>query len=342
MEQAWMGELVHLAEHSLPVPGVGELVLPATIAREGRRAAPRYVEFFTASIRNRNTRAAYTRACSGFFLWCGRLGLELPTIRPVHVAAWVEELGREGRSAPTVKQHLAAVRTLFNWLVIGQVVPHNPALAVRGPQHSIAKGKTHMPSREEAKALLAAIDIGNLVGLRDRALIGTLLFTFARVGAALTMQVRDYHSVGKRWWIRLHEKGGKEHEMPAHHTLQEWLDAYLYAAGIANDAKGLMFRSADRRTGRLTDRPLSQADVYRMIQRRAKAAGVTTKLGCHSWRARGITAYLENGGLLEHARQMAAHSSARATKLYDRRGEEISLNKAERINLWIENWTTRN
>jgi len=133
--------------------------------------------------------------------------------------------------------------------------------------------------------------------------------------------------------VRLHEKGGKEHEMPAHHTLQEWLDAYIDAAGIADDAKGHLFRSVDRRTGRLTDRPLSQADVYRMIQRRAEAAGVATKLGCHSWRARGITAYLENGGLLEHAQQMAAHSSARTTKLYDRRGETISLDEVERITL---------
>ena len=275
----------------------------------------------------------YARAAAGFFVWCEGRELALPAILPAHVAAWVEHLGREGRSAPTIKQQLAGVRMLFDWLVVGQVVAHNPAAAVRGPRHSTAKGKTHMPSREEAKALLAAIDTGNLVGLRDRALIGTLLYTFARVGAALKMQVKDYYPVGKRWWVRLHEKGGKEHEMPAHHTLQEWLDAYIHAAGIAGEAKGLLFRSADRRTRRLTDRALSQADVYRMIQRRADAAGVATKLGCHSWRARGITAYLENGGLLEHAQQMAAHSSARTTKLYDRRGEAISLDEVERTSL---------
>lgn len=326
-------ELVPLAAHPLAVAGIGKLVVPVTIAREGERAATRYVEFFTAFIRNRNTRAAYARAASGFFAWCDRLGLALPAIGPVHVAAWIEELSRDGRSAPTVKQHLAAVRMLFDWLVVGQVVPHNPASAVRGPRHSTAKGKTHMPSREEAKALLAAIDTGNLIGLRDRALIGLLLFTFARVGAALKMQVRDYYPVGKRWWARLHEKGGKDHEMPAHHTLVEWLDAYIEAAGIAGDAKGILFRSANRRTGRLTDRPLAQANVYKMIQRRAEAAGIANKLGCHSWRARGITAYLENGGLLEHAQQMAAHSSARTTKLYDRRGEAISLDEVERITL---------
>ena len=306
-------------------------VVPAIVAERGEQAAWRYLEFFAVSIRNPNTRAAYARAASAFFGWCEGLGLKLPGIQPVHVAAWIEELGREGRSAPTVKQHLAAVRMLFDWLVVGQVVPHNPAAAVRGPKHSMGTGKTHMPSRDEAKALIAAIKTDSLIGLRDRALIGMMLFTFARIGAVTGMRVGDYYPVGKRWWVRLHEKGGKEHTMPAHHILQEWLDAYLEAAGIGDDKKGVLFRTAEKRSGRLTDKPLAQADAYRMVQRRAAAADVATKIGCHSWRARGITAYLENGGLLEHAQKMAAHSSARTTKLYDRRGEEISLDEVERI-----------
>ena len=325
-------ELTVAGQESVPV-GIEQRIVPALVADQGERAVRRYVEFFTAQIRNRNTRKAYGNAASDFFSWCEGRCLTLPAIQPVHVAAWVEQQGREGRSAPTIKQQLAGVRMLFDWLVVGQVMPHNPAAAVRGPKHSMAKGKTHMPSRDEAKALLAAIDAGSLVGLRDRALIGTLLYTFGRIGAVTAMRIGDYYPVGKRWWVRLHEKGGKEHEMPVHHTLQEWLDAYLEAAGIGEDRKGVLFRTADRRTGRLTDKPLAQADAYRMIQRRAVAAGVETKLGCHSWRARGITAYLENGGLLEHAQQMAAHSSARTTKLYDRRGEAISLDEVERIAL---------
>jgi site-specific recombinase XerD len=222
---------------NLPALPTGAVV-PAIVAARGEQAAWRYVEFFAVSIRNPNTRAAYARATSAFFAWCDGLALTLPGIQPVHVAAWIEQLGREERSAPTVKQHLAAVRMLFDWLVVGQVVPHDPAAAVRGPRHSMATGKTHMPDRDEAKALLAAIDTGNLIGLRDRALIGMLLFTFARIGAvtATAMRVGDYFPIGKRWWVRLHEKGGKEHTMPAHHTLQEWLDAYLEAAGIGHAA----------------------------------------------------------------------------------------------------------
>ena len=162
------GELMHLAKRSIPVTGLSELLVPALVAGEGERAATRYVEFFTAQIRNPNTRAAYARACDRFLAWCEMMGFALPQIGPVHVATYVETLGRE-LSAPTVKQQLAAIRMLFDWLVTGQVVPHNPAASVRGPRHSTTKGKTRMPTREEAKALLAVIPTDTLVGLRDRA-----------------------------------------------------------------------------------------------------------------------------------------------------------------------------
>ena len=326
--------LQETATLSLPALPAGAVV-PAIVAARGEAAAWRYLEFFAANIRNPNTRSAYARATSAFFAWCEPRDLTLPKIQPVHVAAWVEGLTHSGVSLPTVKQQLAAVRMLFDWLVVGQVVPHNPASAVRGPKYSIAKGKTHMPNREEAKALLAAIDTDSLVGLRDRALIGVLLYTFARVSAATGMRVSDYYPVGKRWWLRLSEKGGKEHEMPVHHTLAEWLDAYIEAAGIASDPRGPLFRTTEGQgeRGRLTGEPLRREAVYAVIKRRAAAAAIATKIGCHSWRARGITAYLENGGLLEHAQQMAAHASARTTKLYDRRGETVSLDEVERISL---------
>lgn len=150
---------------SSPAPALlsaGALAVPAPVMAVGEAAARRYVEFFVAQIKNPNTRAAYHRAASDFFAWCERHGLALPAIRPVHVAAWVESLGRE-LSAPSVKQRLAAVRKLSDWFVVGQVVPHNPAAAVRGPKHSAAKGKTRMPTREEAKALLAGIPTDSLV-----------------------------------------------------------------------------------------------------------------------------------------------------------------------------------
>ena len=294
-------------------------------------AAKRTLEFFTANIRNPNTRKAYARAVGEFSGWCKEHSLrELADIEPVHVAAYIEQL--QGRlSAPSVKQHLAALRVLFDWLVVGQVVASNPASSVRGPRHSVRKGKTPVLAADEARAMLNAIDITTTVGLRDRALIGLMVYTFARVGAVTGMRVEDVYVQGRRTWVRLHEKGGKEHEMPCHHNLDEYLHAYIDGAVLANDKKAWLFRSAKGRSGVLSTNPMSQADVYRMIGRRASVALVGTKIGCHSFRATGITEYLRNGGKLEIAQQMANHESSRTTGLYDRRQDQVSLDEVERI-----------
>jgi len=133
--------------------------------------------------------------------------------------------------------------------------------------------------------------------------------------------------------MRLHEKGGKRNEIPAHHNLADYLEKYIAAAGIGEDRKGPRFRGARGRKGELGSEPLGQSDVYRMIRRRTKIAGISTEIGSHTFRATGITAYLKNGGRLEIAQQMAGHESARTTGLYDRRGDEIALDEVERIGI---------
>ncbi len=308
-------------------------VVPRVIADAGDQAARRFLEFFAATIRNRNTRMAYYRAVRHFFAWCDhhRIG-EIDEIEPLHVAAYVEQL-QAGMAKPTVKQHLAAIRMLFDWLVTGQVLATNPAHAVRGPKHVIKRGKTTVLTAEQARELLDSIDTSTLVGLRDRALISVMTFAFARIGAVAGMRVEDYYPQGKRWWVRLHEKGGKRHEMPAHHNLEAYLDAYIDAAGIREDRKGPLFRSAAGRTGALTAAPMNRVDAWRMIQRRAAGLGMNIRIGCHTFRATGITAYLEAGGSLENAQAMAAHESPRTTKLYDRTGDEITLEEVERIRI---------
>ena len=144
------------------------------------------------------------------------------------------------------------------------------------------------------------------------------------------MKTDDYYQQGKRWWIRLHEKGGKRHEVPAHHNAEEYLDAYLDAVGIWDEKRTPLFRSVDR-TKNITENPLARTDVLRMIKRRAMAAGLPSSTCCHTFRATGITAYLENGGTIENAQAIAAHESPRTTKLYDRTGDEIILDEVERI-----------
>lgn len=278
-------------------------------------AAKRYLEFFVANIRNPNTRKAYYRAVGQFATWCDCNGFnELVDLEPVHVAAYVEQLGRR-LAKPSVKQHLAAIRMLFDWLVVGQVVATNPAAPVRGPKHVVRKGKTPVLTAEEARTLLDSIPADTLVGLRDRALIALMVYTFARVGAVTRMRSEDVYVQGRRTWVRLHEKGGKRHEMPCHHALDTYLGEYIEAAGVAAEPKGWLFRSTRARTSELTGNPLSQADVYRMIRRRALAAGIRTQIGNHTFRATGITEYLRNGGKLEIAQRMANHESARTTGL---------------------------
>ena len=208
--------------------------------------------FFTANIRNRHTRAAYARAAARFARWCDAHRLALAQLTPVSVAAYIEELGQY-LARPSVKQHLAALRMLFDYLVTGQVLPANPAYAVRGPKHVVKTGRTPVLSAEETRALLDHIDV---------------------------------------------------------HTI--------------------LFRSPDR-WRRLTERGLHRLEVLAMIKRRARRAGLPETTCCHTFRATGITTYLQNGGTIEHAQQIAAHESPRTTKLYDRTSDAISLDEIERI-----------
>lgn len=302
--------------------------IPAIYAPD-QAAARRTLEFFGANIRNPNTRKAYARAASDFAIWCQDHGIaELRQVQPLHVAAYVEGLAL---SAPSIKQRLAGLRMLFDWLVVGQVIPTNPAASVRGPKHSVKKGKTPVLTAEEARALLDSIDTSTPMGRRDKALIGLMVYTFARVGAALKMRAEDLYIQGRRTWVRLHEKGGKLHEMPCHHNLEEYLHAYTEGSGVNLEPKSQLFRTAIPHTGQLTENGMTQADAYRMIRRRALTAGIATKIGNHSFRATGITEYLKNGGKLEIAQQMANHESARTTGLYDRRSDQVNLDEVERI-----------
>jgi integrase/recombinase XerC len=305
--------------------------LPALLTTAEAQTQTRIFEFFAANIRNRHTRRAYAQATREFLAWCEHAGVaSVADVKPLHVAAYIEQLGRE-RSAPTVKQRLAAVRHLFDWLVTGQVMPLNPASSVRGPSHSVKRGKTPVLDPAEARALLDSIDVTTPVGLRDRALIGLMVYSFARIGAALAMKVEDVYVQNRRVWVRLHEKGGKRHEMPCHHNLETYVNAYVDGCGLASDPKGTLFRTIGRGTDQLTTTPLPQANAYAMIRRRAAAAGIKTKICNHTFRATGITAYLKNGGTLEKAAAMANHSSTRTTQLYDRRGDKITLDEIERV-----------
>jgi len=311
--------------------------VPALIRNAGPKATERLLEFFTAHIRNAGTRMAYAHAVGRFCNWCETRKLSLQAVSPFVVATYIEQLTQQ-LSAPTVKLHLAALRMLFDYLVTGQVLPFNPAASVRGPKHVVKKGKTPVLTSVEARQLLDSIDCTQIIGLRDRALIGVLVYSFARVSAAICMNIADYYPQGRRMWFRLKEKGSKHHEVPAHHNAEAYVDAYLEAAGYAvhscrNPAierQTPLFRTISR-SGQLTHCRMHRTDVLRMIKRRACAAGLPSHITCHTFRATGITCYLLGGGSLEHAQRIAAHESTRTTKLYDRTSDTISLDEIERI-----------
>lgn len=305
--------------------------IPTLFVSAGKRAQYKFIEFFTANIRNANTRKAYFRAVEKFCQWCDLRNLELAHVTPVHVALYIEELGQEV-SIPTVKQHLSAISTLFDHLVTGQVITMNPARSVKAPKYHVAKGKTPVLTAEETRRLLDSIDTSKIAGLRDKAIIGIMVFSFARVGAVLHMNVDDYFMKGKRSWIRLHEKGGKYHEMPLNHKAEQYLDEYIEVSGITDEKKKPLFRTLTRKRT-LSPNRLEQRECLDMVKRRARKVKLSETICNHTFRGTGITVFLENGGSIEDAQRMANHADVKTTKLYDRRSDNVTVEMVELVRI---------
>ena len=310
------------------------LPVPTLVQRSGDRTSHKFVEYFIGQIRNPNTRQAYARAVGQFLTWCEQRGVRrLEEISYMAVASYIEQ---HPASPPTVLQHLAAIRQLFAWLVQQGVLTTNPAENVRGPKHRVKIGKTPVLEAEEMRQLLDSFDTSHIIGLRDRALISLMTFTFARIGAVVAMNVEDYFPKGSRHWVRLHEKGGKYMEVPLHHTADEYLHAYMEA--VPQDSKiawgkGMaLFRTQQRGRARvLSERRFDRREAWAMVKRRAADAGITTAACNHTFRGTGITNYLENGGSRDTAQELAGHEDVRTTALYDRRATSVSLDEIERM-----------
>ncbi len=326
--------------------------LPALVDNASDHTKRRFAEFFTANIRNPNTRAAYKRAVDAFLAWCADCGLAaFDQVEPMHVAAYIEGLEvwpkvKKGEAAlprpanpATVKQHLAAIRSLFDWLVVGQIVPINPAASVRGPKLSYSRGKTPILSPEEARDLFAEISTDTPAGLRDRALLGVLLYSYARISATVGMNVGDFYQEQRRTWFRLREKGGKVHPVPAHHLADQYLAAYLdalaYQVGELSPRTPL-FRTLTRVKGEgqfFTNARMSRDDALKMVRRRAKACGIESAITPHSFRATGITMHRANGGDIREAQKIAGHADVKTTALYDHTPDAIAVAEVERVQL---------
>lgn len=219
---------------------------------------------FAAEIANPNTRNAYYRSCSAFLEWLGHRNLSIQSALPIHVAGWREALTRQYAVA-TVKLSLAALRGFYHWLTVRQYVGGNPASSVKSPRETAARGKTTFLEQAEARHLLASIDTSTILGVRDRALIALMLFTFARIGAALNLRCTDIAKRNGSTWVLLREKRGKLHEMPLHPQAENWLLEYLAAAEADATTDLPLFRSYDRKTGQLSERKLHPVNAYAMV-----------------------------------------------------------------------------
>lgn len=312
-----------------PLQTVEATLVPTLFTGAGENASYRFIEYFTARIRNPHTRQAYFRAVNRFSQWCTQRNLELAKLNPVVIAGYIEELLQE-LGVTSVKQHLSAIRMLFDYLVTGHIVEFNPAQAVQAPRYSQSSGKTPILSAGETRQLLDSIGVTHVWGLRNRALIGVLVFSCGRVSAVVGMKLEDYFQEGKEWKLRLHEKRGKLHVVPAHHQAIEYLDAYIAAAGIQQAPKKPLFRGFTR-ARELTDTAMTRHAVVQMVKRYARQAGLPESICCHTFRGTGITIALENGSTLEEAQRLANHSDIRTTMLYDRRDKMVKRGVVERI-----------
>lgn len=305
--------------------------LPALIREAGGAARFAFEEFFHGQIRNPSTRKAYLHTIRLFSDWCATRNLELARVNPADVGRFLDGLPV---SLPTRKLHLAALRRFFDGLVLRHVLILNPALSVRTERYQVIEGKTPEITVEHARRLLKSLDLSDVVGRRDFVVIGILIYTAARVGAVAKLRRRDFYEVGDQCCLRFHEKGGKVREIPVRHDLQLAIAAYLDQSGLQYaEPSSPLFRSAVRRTKRLSARPLLADDVARMVKRRLRDAGLSSRLSPHSFRVTTITDLLEQGVPLADVQYLAGHADPRTTRLYDRRQRRVTRNIVERISV---------
>jgi integrase/recombinase XerD len=312
--------------------------LPEIIHRAGANAVFAAKEFFSGTIRNKHTRRAYLHAVTLFLEWVEKhrgdpLVGELSQIAPWHVGQYIEEMAATTGIA-TRNLHLSALRHFFDNLVTRHAIVLNPARSVRGERLSVMEGRTPEIPIDQARKLLAAIDISNIVGQRDRAILAMLIYTGSRRGAIAKLKRGDFYHAGEQWMMHFGEKGGKSREIPVRHDLEKMIAEYLDAAALNYAPKDTpLFQSALKKQRRLTGKPINGDDIYRMMKRRLKDFGIPLLYSPHSFRVTTITDLLEQNIPREDVQHLAGHADPRTTGLYDRRKRKISRNIVERISV---------
>lgn len=306
--------------------------LPTILVAAGDSAKFAWEEFFYGRIRSEHTRRAYHRAVTDFLRWCDGQQVAMTQISPAHVGLYLDRLTI---SITSKKQVLAGLRHFFDGMVTRHAIALNPALSVRTARYSVIEGKTPEITVRQARRLLTSIETSDVVGLRDKCIVAILIYTAARIGAVARLEARDLYDTGNQYTLRFLDKGGKSREIPVRHDLQLLLFEYLGSVQQILSARGErpLFRSANRRSKQLTDKPMSAGDMGRMIKRRMSSIGLPSRLSPHSFRVATITDLLEQGVPLEDVQHLAGHADPRTTRLYDRRHKTVTRNIVERISI---------
>ncbi len=317
-------------ENGLPALPL-ETAAAAVLHRAGNNALFAADEFFQATISNTHTRRAYCRAVDSFLTWCAGGNIDLRQVSPGTAGVYLQSL--QG-SAPTKNQNLAALRRFFDCLVTRHAVALNPFSSVRGIRHAVVEGKTAEITIEQARTLLKSIDISTVVGLRDKAILGVLAYTGARVGAVATLRLGDLRDFGGQRALRFREKGGKDREIPVRHDLDEWLKEYVQVAAISDDSgTSPLFRTSEKNRPALTGKAYSADLIRQMMKRRLADAGLPHLYSPHSFRVTVVTDLLKQNIPLEDVQFLAGHSSPTTTRIYDRRRRKVTRNIVERISI---------
>jgi integrase len=249
-------------------------------------------------------------------------------VKPYHFGLWLK---RHSGSVATQRQHLAAIRLLFDHLLEKGVVELNPAARAKPPRLERETSHTPVFEEDEIKAFLSAIKPDSLMDIRDEALFSALLYGWARVSAVVALKVEDYYQRKGERWLRLAEKRGKIHEVPVHSKAREAIDQWLRASGLGSNPSAPLFPAfgKDKKTVEL--RHMDRTSIWRLVQARARACGLEKRVCCHSFRATGITEYMNAGGSLDIAQRIAGHSELSTTKIYDRSQDRVTIAEIERV-----------
>jgi integrase/recombinase XerD len=305
----------------------GDLVFGGSESKQ-TKTAETLLNILQGRITNANTRGAYKIAWRYFFQFCSEYSLTLELVKPYHVGMWLK---RHTGSVSTQRQHLAAVRLLFDHLLQQGVLDLNPAARAKPPRIGIETSHTPVFELEEIKALFQTIDSGSLVHVRDKALFSVLLYTWARVSALVALKVEDYYQRKGERWLRLHEKRGKIHEVPVHSKARKAVDHWLQVSGLESNRAAPLFPAFGKDKKTIQLRHMGRTSIWKLVQARIRASGLEKRVCCHSFRATGITEYMNAGGALDIAQRIAGHSELSTTKIYDRSKDRVTIAEIERV-----------